>query len=77
MTKIDYDKIIDAIETNGELLTTDLVIDCMKQSIREALPIILEYVAGQYIDDESELYTDIQQQAILSNKDELIKLLEL
>lgn len=44
-TEIDFEKIINFIEPNGELLNTDQAINAMKDAIKAAKPIILAHAA--------------------------------
>ena len=44
-TEIDFEKIIDFVEPNGELLNTDQVINAMKEAVKQARDIILREAA--------------------------------
>lgn len=46
-TEIDFEKIINAIEPNGELLTTELTKACMQEAMRQAKIIILQEAADK------------------------------
>ena len=48
-TEIDFEKIIDFVEPNGELLNTDMVINVMKEAIKAARDIILREAADKVI----------------------------
>lgn len=44
-TEIDFEKIINFIEPNGELLNTDQAINAMKEAVKQARDIILREAA--------------------------------
>lgn len=46
-TEIDFEKIINAIEPNGELLTTELTKACMQEAMRQSKLIILQAAANK------------------------------
>ncbi len=77
--KIDFEKILNIVEPNGELLSTELAIECMKKCVRQALPIILQMAADRA---EAESSWDgesgiVDKQSILNREEEIIKKLGL
>ncbi len=78
--KIDFEEIISRTNFSKENI---VVIRCMKQSIRQALPIILQMAAdratasGMFKLPEEKLQTWVDKQSILNQEEEIIKTLGL